>query len=478
MAPYYFWADTDSDWECAAGDNWRDVSGGGGTLYTGGSKQPSAADTIFIEKDCTTNADHSATVFADLQVDAGKTLTVASGGDIRFDTAATNIDGKITLPTGGNIRFTNILTDVVSGGEIELDGGTLEIYNTAGGNSGLKINVGATMTGTANVGNVGGDVVVNTTTTLKPRNELKGDIIGTAGARIVLNGAAGTQKTWWGIFGNVSVENVDFDQWSRLQFVVGIGLHMDVSNCLFHGANGDLPGDFWFESNSPLVTFRSCYIYFTAGLSTLRDMVSARFFDCVFGETEGAAPAANTQDLISYWAHLNFHNCLFSSPTFLGSDTTGGELISTSHDQDERDWRHYQNVGHYALPEFGAGAQGGSGAAVKCLTSSLAADTNGERFRRLVAVIPATHGDLIDVTLYIKGTASNTAVLRIDPDSIYGTTQAYNETADGAWNQRTIPQYTVNVSGGAGTKVAIPIYLDMTGASETWYYDTLDWTIS
>jgi hypothetical protein len=453
---------------------------GGNTWETAGNWDlghvPIDNETIRISVNCNVSTDYSDRTFEGLTVDAAVTLTVASGGDIRFDTAASvSLTGSLTIETGGNAYFTDCGYLRSTGGTITLDGGTLWIVETD--NSLMYLDArGNGIVGTAN----GGTIKLSATNALKVYIASNAqNYIGNSGNRLVVEGDAGAQTTYANFVTTTRLENIDFDSLSYLQLGP-----VAIDNCLIHGGTDGV------RAVRSRLHIRNTFIYGHSGYG-LKSISNAqyayvRLHKVVFGETEGQVGSENTTADIDLPGLAGVgHDCKLASTTpvsFSGGPLAGTNFSFTSYDQDEADWRDYQDLEHYAQAESGAGAQGGSGTAVKCVSSASAADNNWARFRRLVAVIPATHGDLIDATLYIKGTNTKTATLRatlrIDPDSIYGTTQSYAETADGNWNQRTIPQYTVNLSGGVGAQAAIPIYLDMTGASETWYYDTLDWTIS
>ena len=80
----------------------------------------------------------------------------------------------------------------------------------------------------------------------------------------------------------------------------------------------------------------------------------------------------------------------------------------------------------------------------------------------------------------IKGTATKTCRLYVDPESHYGTgtdsSGDADETADGSYQTVTAAQYTVNTA--ADDTMGIPVVVRFTGASETWYIDTLSVTVS
>jgi hypothetical protein len=429
-------------------------------------------DTIVINENCSVSTDYSDRTFEDLDVANGKTLTVQNGGDVRFDTAANvSLLGSLTIETGGNAYFTDCGYLRSTGGTITLDGGTLWIVETDNTVMYLELRGGTTVVGTAN----GGTIKLSAANLQKAyiyANQTGANIIGDSGNRLVIEDV-GAAKSYLNLSDtNILVQNIEFD---GLYEIRAEGAAFD--NCLVHSGTDGL------VATREKLTIRDSFIYGNSGIGlksfSVTQYAYADLHNVVFGETAGAVGSDNVGgdiDLDSLAGHA--HNCKLSSTIPFAAQTATANLTFDSYDQDEADWRQYQGAGHLAQAESGAGAQGGSGTAVKCVSSASCADNDYARFRRLVAVIPATHGDLIDVTLQTRGTNTKTATLRIDPDGIYGATQSLGITADGTWNLRTIPQYTVNLSGGAGAMAGIPIYLDMTGASETWFYDTLDWTIT
>jgi len=429
---------------------------------------PADGDSIVIAANCNVTTNYKVDrTFIQLTVNNGVTLTVDNGADLKFDTNTCDFSGNLTVKAGGTITFEDI-TELETNGLVTLDGGTVEIVETDASLITWEAK-GTGIVGTAN----GGTIKLVAATLDKAKFLLTNvSITGDSNCRIIVDGDSGASAGYVVSGGVAEFSYVDFDGTSHVAPPSKGTASFD--HCLFHNM-GTV-----FELDEQFLFVRDSFIYSnTNGLKTL-DPSWVEFNNVVFGKTQGAVGAENEgYDVDIDKLFGTFHNCELASTTAIQSDGSSWRSLSfTSYDQDETDWLHYQGRGHLALPEFGAGAQGGAGTAVKCVTSANAADTDISRFRRLVGFIPATHGDILAVTLYIKGTNATTAKLRIDPDSIYGTTQVWNETADGNWNQRTIPNYTVNVSGGAGTKVCIPIYLDMYGASETWYYDTLDWTVS
>lgn len=446
----------DGTWAGNGGANWDPVN------------VPIDNDTVVIAADCSVSTNYSGRTFEQLTVNSGKTLTIASGGDIRFDTNVSDFTGDLTIETGGIIYFTDIL-ELETNGVVSLDGGTIVI--TEADSSPIRWEVrGTGIVSTANGGTI---KLVCSVINLATLFFNDGALTGNSASRIIVDGDSGLAKGLVSLLGNQNVTNVDFDGVSKID-LPGVSTPISLDNCLFHNCDSVFPldEDWLIISNS--------WIYSNTNGITVEDLSHIDLRNVVFGENEAAGSAENTGfdiELNSLTGQM--HNCKLSSTTPIsigGSELT--TVTMTSYDQDETDWREYQGRGHLAQPEFDGGPAGAGDTAVKCTASASAADNNGSRFLRLVAVIPATHGDVIDVTLYLKGTNLDTSKLHIDPDGVYGTTQVWNETADGSYNQRTIPSYTVSVSGGAGTKVSVPIYLDITGANEVWYYDTLDWTIS
>lgn len=446
----------DGTWAGNGGANWDPVN------------VPIDNDTIVIAADCNVSTNYSGLTFEQLTVNGGKTLTIASGADIRFDTNNSDFTGDLVIETGGIIYFTDIL-ELETNGTVTFDGGTLVITETDSSSTRWEVR-GTGIVSTANGGTI---KLVCDTINLAALFFNDGTLTGNSASRIIVDGDSGLAKGTVTLRVNQNVTNVDFDGVSKVQ-LLGVTIPISLDNCLFHNCDSALPLD------EDWLILSDSWVYDNTNGITVLDLSHVDLRNVVFGENEAAGSAPNSGfDLGINSLTGQLHNCKLSSTTPIsGGGSAGTALSMTSYDQDETDWREYQGRGHLAQPEFGAGAQGGSGTAVKCTASANAADTDTSRFLRLVAVIPATHGDVIDATLYLKGTNLETSQLHIDPDGVYGITQVWNETADGSFNQRTIPSYTVSVSGGAGTKVAVPIYLDITGANEVWYYDTLDWTIS
>jgi len=412
---------------------------------------PVSGDWVSIEADCTCSTDESANVLSGgaSQITAGNTLTIATNGNVYVQNQNLTIAATATLAfTGGNLRLTS------TGGQfyLYLYGGITadatansKIECSASGDGGVRIQWKADASIAANAAN---------------RLEIEGDT-GASVARHDVNSF------------NAVVQNVNMHGQSRFYCDKTVALE----NCLIHDSTS---GEGAIH-DSGYVSARDCWFYGNTYGMEISGIVDCE--NCVFGENEAAGADANTSgDLLVAALHGGrgrFNNCKLSSATELvfASANVPADIVMNAYDQDVDDWKEYQGIGHYATREVGAGAQGGSGTAVALVSHANCAAGDRSMFRRLVATIPldTSSKTKIDATLYIKGTNAKTAVLRIDPDGIFGTTQAYNETADGNWNQRTIPQYTV--SGSIG-KVCVPIYLDITGASETWYYDTLEYTLS
>ena len=412
------------------------------TNWFDGAK-PANGDSIAIEADCICSTDESAAVLSVAHSDVDNNAT-------------------LTMATGGVIYVQDVNFYVRAGAEIEFNGGTIRMIRTTGA-VGI-LHVYGTITTTANGGTIqtetngvaSGGVSIAAGCSVSGFSSavrlLIDSSVGAAGCRVIVSDRA-------------SLKHVEINSASECTG----GLFSLCEDVVAYNCGSA------FNTTYGYMILRDCAAYGNStGVNVWTGVIDA--YNCEFG-----VGGINTTSDVRNHADkgvLRTYNCKFDSTTLLANSEDGIRWTSTAHDQDPDAWLQYQGRGHSAEPEFGAGAQGGTGTAVKCISSANCAADEPSRFRRLVGVIPIdsasdTH---IDATLYIKGTNLKTAVLRIDPDGIFGTTQAYNETADGNWNQRTIPQYTL--SGAAIGKVCVPIYLDITGASETWYYDTLAYTLS
>jgi len=376
---------------------------GNGLWETGANWDPDAPgdnDTIVIAADCNVSTDYSAITFEQLTVNSGKTLTIDTDADIRFDTNTCDFPGELLIK--GYITFTDI-TELETNGTVTIDGGTISIVETDDSLARWEMRY-HNIVGTAN----GGMIKLVAAHLDKAQLQLNpGNILADSGNRLIVDGDSGANQGYVLLYADSRFENVDFDGVSNIDTSAN-----DVSfeNCLLHNMGTALHPD------SAHVEIESCFIYDnTIGLDP-EDPCNIICRNTVFSENEYQDKHENTSyDLSLDGCNGVFHNCLFSSTTPFDTISQPVFATFTAYQQDETDWLSYQGVGHYAQPEFGAGAQGGSGTAVKCTVGGTGEDTLLGRFRRLVAVIPATHGDKIDVTLYLKGTNTKTAVLRIDP---------------------------------------------------------------
>jgi len=412
------------------------------TNWFDGAK-PGNGDYISIEANCTCSTDESTNVLSGgvSHITNGNTLTITTGGKIYQGGAVEfHSDTGATFAFDGGLFRNGSSTNLCTYGAVTCttNGGTIEI---ADGKTWI-LNVGTVITGNPAarllVKAISGTAYILSATT------------GATHKHVELEGVQLQPNT------ELPVSFEDFDVHDTAQGMCPKdNVVVFIRNSWFHGCTDGM----YFESGSG----------------------SFVFTNVVFGKDATGNADANTTDLRTYKGtpgKITCNNCAFASTTNINADQYGGEIIANAYNQDPDNWRHYQGYqGHSAQPEFGDGAQGASGTAVKCISSAGCADTEIHRFRRLVATIPINTASKteIDATLYIKGENTKTTVIRIDPDEIFGTEQHYDETADGNWHQRTIPTYTV--SGSIG-KVCVPIYIDITGASETWYYDTLEYILS
>lgn len=447
----------DGTWEDA--NNWEPVG------------VPGNGAVVTIDADCVVSTDYSAIAFAGFTINAGKTLTPSTGAIIRFYNSA-NVYGTVDLD-GGEIRF---------------------VHSGSGAADTFHIRPGGKMVGTGtfsfDVAGVGKAYISIWYT---------GYILADSAYSIAITNIGFVQGGVIQMYGEGAyIKWVDIQDCMRIYYTRGIG---KLIGCKIHATTETPYGTgFWSTAGAWLIA-EDCYIYnVERGITGSGNQGRLILRNCVFGKDELGNAAPNTSD-IRFYRDSSFslycYNVEFASTLFLSVNQVGGlggrlcffEFRSNVHDKDPEQWYHYEGQitiqGAYsevtasinrAMPELGAGAQGGSGTAVKCMTSPYAATGPGLEYMRLVAVIPASDGDVIDATLYIKGTDTKTCTIYIDPFGMFGTTQSYAETADGNWNQRTIPQYTANTGGGE--KIAVPIYIKFDGATETWFYDSLGWQIT
>jgi len=426
-----------------AASNWK--------LTANGTRcaKPVDTDWIKISANCLCTTDESANVLrgGDSVVDAGVTVTMATGGHIKVQDRALTFDATAVLAfDGGTITFKHVATaknfyvKMITG---TVNAGTINLPSNSLGAACLR----STVAGTSWIGN-------------------------SVAHRIKIDGSGGTSlgRVYF-VYTHGSVYS--YLEFMNLSYTTADGRGLLFDGVIFH----DFPSGYDFMTlNSAVVCLRNCYFY-NAGVSVTALRLSGshvEIINTVFGKNEVGGASANGVDICNAsFGRVSAINSIFASPTpvsFMANAV--GSVMSNAHGQVKDAFKTWQGIGHTVESTSG----GQTGNCVKFITSSGAADTDAARLRYLIGTIPAMHANTIDVTVYVKGTTGKTCYLRIDPDSIYGTTQekAVAGSTDN-WVQETIPQYTVNT--GAGLKHAVPVYIDVTGATETWWADTLEATI-
>lgn len=442
---------------------------------------PADGDTIRISADCTVSTDYSALTFSDLEIDAGKTLTVANGGDIRFGTNPGHIaaTGKLHIDTGGNIRYTDTYLEV--DGIIEFDGGVFELYSTATTSTYIYMQYDSAITATANGGTVRMNCAADAKCYIRARTGGV-TIAGNPAARLILDCGNGVAKAN-GIQGYESYSAPA--QLSHLEIrdaYIGVKLGRTncatITDCLIHGCQ--YCG--LFCDGGPACLVRDCVIYdcYVGMYGHFASCLSA--VNIVLGETEDETPAPNDYDVsVKYMGNtMVFYNCKFSSPVPVRIETTYNQwsgrhcgMISNAHDQDKEAFKRWIGPGHTLESEFSI-THGGSRQSLKMTTSSKAGADERRRADFTLATWPATHGDTLDVSLYVRGQAGDKIKLIVDPEGHYGTTQSteHTQSVSDAWEKVSVPTYTVNTN--PGEKMGIPIVVRCEEPLKTWYLDTLE----
>ncbi len=451
MANRYFQATTDDQWDNDDGggggnSNWSSTTPG----FTAAAK-PVSGDVVVLEAACECDTDES-------------------GADLDGLTTGAF---KLTITTGGTIDVKNSDITQSASGEIEMDGGTLNhIEDDAGAH---YLDVYEAISSTAN----GGTINLSCATAEKIWMRVQANSVsieGNAASRLKIDAGAGANparmlyvlsRTY------CTFKNLDLDGFEDGLWLQGGTGHI-VDNCLMHGGTDGiyLTGDH--------IIVRDSWVYANAnGIRAAGGWVTC--FDVIFGENEVPAAAQNTTadiNTTAAGAQLDLYNCKLASNT----EVTGYgasipvRVISTAHDQDENTFKDWIGIGHTVETNV---AQAESDACWKIVTVAGTDATETKRCRVLVKPVPASDGDVLDITLRVKGTNTKEMTLRVDPDSICGTAKASaTHTADGNWNTVTAAQYTVALGPGAGGDCAVPVYVDMEGASEDWYIETLTVTRS
>lgn len=444
-------------------DNIGDGDGEWGTAanWAGGVK-PTAIDSFQISANCNCNETAPAAneFGANCTVDAAITLTMDGAGAVLLK----NID--LTFGAASVLAF---------------DGGVLSLEET---DSAMHdINMSCNVTTTAN----GGTIILkgaHAAWNMGARIEYRADgysFAGNAAARLLIDGTGGAA---YGLFLSqrpLTIANVDFDQVQ----VAAQAMNVIGTNSLFHdiATNGQAC---LLIGAAAWVSLRDCFLYNSGNASYGVQFVAPSFLTCenvVFGKTEAPAGSENGSGDIyvpgysvsGQIGHVRLHNCELASTTQVASAVEGyPDIVSTADDQVTDQFKIWER--HGGVITTNAAGQAGNGLTLTTGALPGAADTDWYRMRHLLALIPAVHGDTIDVTVYSKAAGGVGGTLRIDPDSIYGTIQTVATTGgDGNWNQETIPQYTVNT--GAGEKHLIPVYLDITSSAISVQIDTLAATV-
>jgi len=410
---------------------------------------PEDGDSVKLSANCTCDSDESAAVLSggDSTVDANVTLTMATGGHIKFQ------DRSFVFNTTAVLAF---------------DGGVIT-FKTTGATA--KIMGVKTMTGTA----AGGTLNLPSDTANKSELYWGGAVswIGNSTAhRIKIDGSGGTANGYVSIqYGGGSVVNyIEFANLGKIEVVWGL---VAFRYCI---AYGFIAAGYGFYLSGGSMSLRDTYVYNadSACLGAVT-LVNGYLFasNLICGKTEADAASGNVIDILASGGSTVFadlYNCKLESttPVSVGSGAYT-HIISNAHGQVKDTFRAWYGRGHTV--EFTDSGQTGNGLVL--ITSSAAGiDSDYARLRYCIGILPAKHGDTIDATVYVENAASKTCRVIIDPDSLFGTTQNQSgAVASVNWEQRTIPTYTVNTT--AGKKHAIPVYIDLYGASETWYVDTM-----
>ena len=413
---------------------------------------PGAGDSIVIAANCLCDTDESGTVLAGVTVNANISLTMATGGHVKsqdvaiIQTAGTGglvfDGGEFTHSTTGATAYAMTVNSITT----TANGGTLHLPSAQAEKSNLVVSSDGSVSGFS------------------------------AAVRLTIDGSGGA---------SAGVVNLQFRSLLKWANVTGCARVMAnyvcgamVQGCLIHDWPAGGSGCGLYVNGRAFV--RDSWVY-NAGVNTTYGGMALRGIiyctNVVFGKTEAGVPSSNVRDLISVGGtegRVILHNCELASATPVEVHANSlVEVISTAHNKIKNSFMCWFGRGHTVETD----AAGQSGAGLKFITVAAIDDTESERLRYLLAMIPATHGDQIDVTVWVKNAASKTCRLIIDPDSIFGTTQ--NQTgavASADWEQRTIPAYTVNTT--AGFKQTIPVCIDLYGASETWYADSMAVTIT
>ena len=202
-------------------------------------------------------------------------------------------------------------------------------------------------------------------------------------------------------------------------------------------------------------------------------------YDCYIGKNTSLEADPNTTDIQGPAPYVMAHNCDWNNENM--SMSAPFHVVSTSHDMDRelfkiwdgrRSYDTFQVIESETTITYDSSRQ-----SVKFTTHANTTALEQDRLDFLLAAWPATHGDTLDVTVYVYGTAGDKVQIHVDPESHYGTTQTEEHTigVSNTWEQIDgIPTYTVNTA--ASEKMGIPIIVRCEEASKTFYIDTLSVT--
>lgn len=455
--------------------NTFDNGGDGSNLYETANDWdlghiPIATEDVVISVNCAVSSDQSAVACASLTVDNGITLTVANGADIRF-TAASTITGTMTMAATSAVYFTDCnLTIAVTTGSVVCDGGILNFVSTT---STIRyLYVDGSLTGTTNA-NGTTDISATVTTQDKFRvvhNNTAATISGLSSAkRLGLTLNAGASVSYALLIGGhgrgcsyihlLGTRLGVYLSGTRGGYVTGCdidGSGLGASSGVFSGTG---------------VTIRDSYIH-GCGTGILNS--SCEMYGGALGQTPAAASDANTED-------VEGSRCLLYDTVWETEvvNLVSTDVISTKHDGDAELFAVWNGLStlsgfasHITRSETTV-VHGGSRQSIKVVTAVGTTSAERVRYDFVITAWPATHGDTLDVTIYVRGQAGDKIWVIVDPESDYGTTQSdeYTHQVNDTWEQVTVPQYTVNTN--AAEQMGIPIVIRIEEASKTWYVDTL-----
>ena len=450
----YFQATSSALWSFDNGgggatSNWSSTTPG----FTAAAK-PVTGDVVTISAACTCDSDESAAVLTGLTITSTKTLTIASGGKIYNQNAyVTSVANGLVIAAGGTLRVirTTGFMQVIAAGLNSITGaGTIEISSDSATNCYVGILA-------------------------------SGSVVGTSlAAPLVIDGL---NSVPYGLFFEAGGPCVA--QYVRVTrcatgFTGSAGAGSTISDSIFHNCTTGVS-----ITNLMGCDLTNCWIYnCTTGLAASWNLTNTHLTSIIFGQTEATPPvqSTNTTD-ITTMGPLHLVNPVFGGTgTEVNQNTSPyPHVVATAYDADKAAFKVWTGRGHTLETETTT-RHTASGAAIKAITSANGAATRLGQLRWMLMAYPATHGDTLDVTVWVRCTAATSIIkVIVDPDSIFGTAQTGTYTIDGSANhlvntyyQLTVPQYTVATT--AGKKSAIPIVVQIEEASKTWYVD--DFAIS